>query len=75
MRKNKLKEDGLTYETRLQNISLKEVEQIVLKKFGKVQTKKGVGMFWTKPTKNINFFKDNKLIAIYNITIRDYWEV
>ena len=73
MRRNKPKEDGLTYETRLQNISYEDAEKIVLKKFGKVITKEGVGMMWTRRTKNVNFFKDDKIVAIYNRTVRDCW--
>ena len=64
----------IDYENRLENISYEEAEKIVLKKFGKVVIKKGIGMWWTKRTKNINFFKDDELVAIYNIDIRDYWE-
>lgn len=73
MRRNKPKEDGLTYETRLQNISYEDAEKIVLKKFGKVNTKEGVGMMWTKRTKNVNFIKDGRVVGIYNITIKDCW--
>lgn len=75
MRNKKIAQDGLTYETRFQNITLEEAEKHVIKKFGQVETRFGVGMFWTKKTKNVNFFKDGKLVAIYNITIRDFWVV
>ena len=73
MRNNKPKEDGLTYETRLKNISYEDAEKIVIKKFGKVSIKEGRGMMWTLKTKNVNFFKNDKIVAIYNRTVRDFW--
>lgn len=74
MKKTKLKENGLTYENRLQNISYEEAKKHVLEKFGAIKTRESVGMMWTQRTKSIQFLDDeDKIVAIYNITIRDFW--
>lgn len=64
----------IDYEHRLQNISYEEAEKQVFDKLGFIKTREGVGMFWTKKTKSINFLDEKgKIVAIYNITIRDFW--
>lgn len=66
----------IDYENRLQNITYEEAEKRVFDKLGYIKTKHGVGMYWTKKTKSINFLdKQGKIIAIYNTTIRDFWWV
>ena len=62
------------YEHRLQNISYEEAEKYVFVKLGFIKTREGVGMFWTKKTKSINFLdKKDKIVAIYNQTVKDFW--
>lgn len=66
----------IDYEHRLKNISLEEAEKQVMDRLGFIKTKPGVGMFWTKKTKSINFLdKKGKIAAIYSNTIRDFWWV
>ena len=66
--------DKINYEHRLQNISYEEAEKQVFNKLGFIKTKAGVGMFWTKKTKSVNFLDEKgKILAIYSETIRDFW--
>ena len=66
----------IDYENRLQNITYEEAEKQVFDKLGYIKTKPGVGIMWTKKTKSINFLdKQGKIVAIYNMTIRDFWWV
>lgn len=66
----------IDYEHKLENISLEEAEKQVLDRLGFIKTKPGVGMFWTKKTKSVNFLDEKgKTLAIYNQTVRDFWWV
>ena len=66
----------IDYENRLKNITYEEAEKRVFDKLGFIETKPGVGMMWTKKTKSVNFLdKKGKIFAIYNQTIKDFWEV
>ena len=66
----------IDYENRLRNITYEEAEKQVFDKIGFIKTKPGVGMMWTKKTKSVNFLdKKGKIVAIYNQTIKDFWEV
>ena len=64
------------YEHRIKNITYEDAAKRVYDKLGYIKTKPGVGMMWTKRTKSIHFLdKKGKIFAIYNQTIRDFWEV
>ena len=62
------------YEHRIKNITYEEAVKQVFDHLGYIKTKPGVGMMWTKKTKSVNFLdKQERIVAIYNKTIRDFW--